>query len=280
MVDVIANAETADLARDLATPLPARTMFTWFGFPDTDHAQLLTWFQAMLRRDPGQRALPPIALDGRDHMRDYVRAAAAERRARPRDDLMSFLVQANAAGEISDDELIGSSLLFFMAGITTTSGLLSNSLLHLAMEPEQAALIRRDPAIIPNAIEELLRFDAPIQALARTTTRDVELHDEVIPAGARVSFLFGSANRDERRWAEPDRLDVTRKPERHLAFGEGLHHCLGAPLARLEGRIVLEELLPRVPGWAVSGPIVRLPTPTDRGLERLPVELLSSAVVS
>ena len=274
LIDGFADADSADLAHDLATPLPALTMFSWFGFPDRDHGQLLAWFEAMLRRVPGQRALPPIALDGRDRMREYVAAAAAERRARPREDLMTFLVQANEAGGISADELIGASMLFFMAGITTTSGLLSNSLLHLASFPDQRALIERDPTLIPAAIEELLRFDAPIQALARTATRDVELHGTVIPAGARVGLYFGSANRDERRWPDPDALDVTRKPERHVSFGEGIHHCLGAPLARLEGRIALEELLVRIPPYAVNGPIVRIQTPTDRGLERLPVAFL------
>jgi hypothetical protein len=272
LIDGFADAGTADFARDLARPLPARTMFTWFGFPDADHPQLLGWFEAMLQRVPGERALPPIALDGRDRMREYVSAAAAERRRTPREDLMTFLVEANKAGQMSNDELVGSSLLLFMAGITTTSGLISNSLLHLDRFPDQRELIRSDPAIIPAAIEELLRFDAPIQALARNVTRDVELHGTVIPAGARVALLWASANRDERRWPDPDTLDLTRKPERHVSFGEGIHHCLGAPLARLEAKVLFEELFKRVPDYAVSGPIVRIHAHTDRGLERLPVD--------
>ena len=163
-------------------------------------------------------------------------------------------------------------MLLFVAGITTTSGLLSNSLLHLDRFPDQRALIRADPALIPAAIEELLRFDAPIQALARTATREIEIHDMVIPAGARVALLWASANRDERRWIDPDRLDITREMQRHVSFGDGIHHCLGAPLARLEAKIVFEELLQRIPEYAVSGPIVRVKTPTDRALESLPVE--------
>jgi cytochrome P450 len=132
--------------------------------------------------------------------------------------------------------------------------------------------MRDDPAVIPAAIEELLRFDAPIQALARTATRDVGAHDGVIPAGARVALLWASANRDERRWVDPDRLDISREPQRHVSFGDGIHHCLGAPLARLEARIVFEELFRRIPEYAISGPIVRIKTPTDRALESLPVE--------
>jgi hypothetical protein len=247
-------------------------MFSWFGFPEEDHPQLLTWFGDMLERDPGERALPDRALAGRDRMRAYMHAAAAERRATPREDLMSFLVNANEAGEISADEVLGSSMLLFVAGITTTSGLISNSLLHLGRFPDQLALVRDDPSVMPAAIEELLRYDAPIQALARTATRDVEAHDAVIPEGARVALVWASANRDERRWPDPDRLDVTRDPQRHVSFGEGIHHCLGAPLARLEARVVFEELFRRIPEYTVSGPIVRIKTPTDRGLESLPVE--------
>ena len=162
-------------------------------------------------------------------------------------------------------------MLLFMAGITTTSGLISNSLLNLARFPDQREILRREPGRLPVAIEELLRFDAPIQTLVRATTRDVHVDGSTIPAGSRVNLIWASANRDERRWSDPDRLDITRGPQRHVAFGEGIHHCLGAPLARLEGRIALEELFKRVPEYAVSGPIVRISTPTDRALESLPV---------
>jgi cytochrome P450 len=272
LIDTFADAGRADFARDLARPVPGTTMFAWFGFPESDHPQLLGWFQDMLERDSGVRALPARALAGRDSLREYIRAAADERRASRREDLLGFLVDAQAAGQISEDELLGGSMLLFVAGITTTSGLISNSLFHLAGFPDQRELIRRDPAILPAAIEELVRFDAPLQALARTTTRDVPIHDDVIPAGARVALVWASANRDERRWSEPDRLDITRPAQRHVSFGEGIHHCLGAPLARLEARIVFEELFRRIPDYAVSGPVVRIRTPTDRALESLPVE--------
>jgi cytochrome P450 len=272
LIDAFADSGHADFARDLARPLPGTTMFSWFGFPETDHPQLLAWFGEMLERDPGERALPDRALAGRDRIRAYMQAAAAERRIARRDDLMSFLVEATESGQISADELLGASMLLFVAGITTTSGLISNSLLHLDRFPDQRALIRDDPSVMAAAIEELLRFDAPIQALARTATRDVALHDGVIPEGARVALLWASANRDERRWVDPDRLDIGREPQRHVSFGDGIHHCLGAPLARLEARIVFEELFRRIPEYAVSGPIVRIKTPTDRALESLPVE--------
>jgi len=272
LIDAFADTGHADLARDLARPLPGTTMFSWFGFPESDHPQLLTWFGQMLERDRGVRALPPRALAGRDQMREYMQAAVRTRRTARREDLMSFLVDANDEGLISTDELLGSSMLLFIAGITTTSGLISNSLFHLERFPDQRELMHRDPTVIPAAIEELVRFDAPIQALARTATRDVQAHDGVIPAGARVALVWASANRDERRWVDPDRLDITRAPQRHVSFGDGIHHCLGAPLARLEAQIVFEEFFRRIPEYAVSGPIIRIKTPTDRALESLPVE--------
>jgi cytochrome P450 len=272
LVDRFADTGHADLARDFARPLPAEMICTWLGFPEADHPQLLDWFGHLLDRVSGQRGLPGSALAARDSMRAYIADAAADRRATPRDDLLTTLVQAEADGTISRDEVVGCSVLLFMAGITTTSGLISNSLLHLARFPDQRELIRAEPELIPGAVEELIRFEAPIQTLIRTTTRKVESNGIDVPGGVHVSLIWASANRDERRWPDPDRLDIKRVPERHVAFGEGIHHCIGAPLARLEARIAFEELFARIPAYAVSGPIRRVTTPTDRALESLPVE--------
>jgi cytochrome P450 len=273
LIGRFAGEGRADLALGFARPLPALVMFTWLGFPAADHPRLLELFTRMLDRVPGERALPGTALSARDQMREYVGAAADQRRRAPTDDLMGFLVRAEQSAEISRDELVGATMLLFIAGIVTTSGLISNSLLHLDRFPDQQELVRREPDRLPVAIEELLRFDAPIQTLGRTATRDVLDYGTVIPAGAPVSLVWASANRDERRWPDPDRLDLTRAPQRHVAFGEGIHHCLGAPLARLEARIAFEEFFRRIPAYAVVGPVERISTPTDRGLEHLPVEL-------
>jgi len=273
LIDRFADRDSADFARELARPLPAEMVCSWLGFPIEDHPYLTDLFGAMLTRDRGQVALPASALAARDAMHAYIRIAAAERRIAPRDDLLSLMVAAQREQQLSDDELLGICVLLFMAGITTTQGLISNSLFHLDRFRDQQALLRREPERMAIAIEELLRFEAPLQTLARTTTRDVEAYDTVIPKGSRVGLVWASANRDERRWDEPDRLDITREPSRHVAFGEGIHHCIGAPLARLEARVAFEELFKRIPEYAVIGPTVRGSTPSDRLFESLPVEL-------
>jgi cytochrome P450 len=272
LIDRFADRGSADFARELARPLPAEMVCGWLGFPSEDHPYLTDLFGKMLTRDPGQVALPAGVLAARDDMHAYIRIAAAQRRTAPRDDLLSLMVAAQGEQRLSNDELLGICVLLFMAGITTTQGLISNSLFHLDRFPDQQALLRREPDRMAFAVEELLRFEAPLQTLARTATRAVEAYDRVIPKGARVGLVWASANRDERVWDEPDRLDITRTPTRHVAFGEGIHHCIGAPLARLEARVAFEELFKRIPGYAVIGPTERGSTPSDRLFESLPVE--------
>jgi cytochrome P450 len=272
LVDQFADSGRADFAQDLARPLPARMVCTWLGFPAEDHAMLLEWFDELLHRVPGQAAMPASTLHARDKLQAYVGEAAAARRVHPREDLLSTMVQAEKDGLLSNDEILGSSVLLFVAGITTTAGLISNSLYHLASNPDQLALMRTEPERLPAAVEELLRFDPPIQTLLRTTVRDVDVDGQTIPEGAHVSLIWASAGRDERRWTDPDRLDITREPLRHLTFGEGIHHCIGAPLARLEGRIAFEELFARIPEYTITGPIERISTPTDRAFKHLPAE--------
>ncbi len=266
-----AERGSADLADEFARVLPAHVVCDLLGFPSEDHRMLAGWFDEMCHRTPGDPEVPESAWAANRLMRGYVGEALASRRSQPRADLLTALAEAEKSGALEPAEAASMPVHLFFAGIQTTSALIARSLLLLAQHPDERRTLVDDSSLMPAAVEEFLRFESPIQWFARTTTRDVTVHDEVIPEGARVLLMWGSANRDERRWADADRLDVTRPPRRHLAFGDGIHHCLGAPLARLEARIALEELLAHIPEYEVSGPVMPLYTPGERVLAHLPV---------
>jgi cytochrome P450 len=260
-----------DLGRDLARPLPLRLVCTLLGFPPADHGDLERWFDPMVRRTPDTTAVPASAHRAAEAMRGYIDEVAAQRARQPSDDLLSALVSAELRGELTVQERTGICVLLFLAGISTAAGLISTSLYLLEAHPEQRRALLGEPAIIPSAVDELLRYVSPVQALARTTTRPVELYGSSLPEGARLLLVFAAANRDQRRFADPDGLRLRRKAERNLGFGEGIHFCLGASLARLQMRVVLDTLLPVMPEFSVSGPISWMSTPGDRGIESLPV---------
>jgi cytochrome P450 len=270
--DFIARGE-ADFAADLARALPLRMICSLLGFPMQDDPPLQGWFEAMVRRVPGRAEVPQEARDAAAAMRHYIDSAAAGRAGGDGGDVLTALVAAENAGEISPQERTGMCVLLFLAGISTAAGLISTGLWLLHLHSDQRAALVRDPGLIPDAVEELVRYVSPVQALARTTTREVDLHGERVPKDARVLLVFGAANRDPRRFERPDVLDVQRARARHLGFGEGIHFCLGAPLARLQARVVLEELLSAMPWYEVAGDVRWMTTPGDRGLDCLPVRV-------
>ncbi len=195
------------------------------------------------------------------------------RRTDPGEDVITALVRAEEEHDIlSADEILGLSVLLLLAGNETTTNLIGNTVRNLLSHPDELAKVRADRSLVPSLIEEILRYDSPVQLLPRITTREVELKGGTIPAGATVLLLLGSANRDERKFSEPERFDVTRNPQDHVAFGYGIHYCLGAPLARLEGRIALEALLFDCPPFTC--PVEHLPAIASiivRGVQTLPL---------
>lgn len=262
-----------DLARDFAWPLPPRVVLHFLGFPQSDHPWLQNTFERMLGRTPGSQELPPGAVEAHEAMRDYLRDLR-DTPARADDDTpIGDVFSATRAGTIDAEESIGYLFLLFLAGMETTVGVVSNAALLIGRHPVQRRRLLDGSVGATEAIEEVLRYEAPVQYLARSTTRPVELHRAVIAAGGRVLLVWGAANRDERNWEDPDQFDVGRPIKRHLAFGEGIHFCVGAPLARLEARIAIAELLKRFPRYALAGEPERFPTHNGRALARLPVVL-------
>jgi cytochrome P450 len=195
-----------------------------------------------------------------------------ERRAHPTDDMMSALLAAELEGErLSEEELLGFCMLLILAGNDTTSSLIGNGLVLLARHPEQRAELVGDPSLWPSAIEEMLRIESPVQALARRATRPVSLHGVDIPVGARVMLVWGAANHDDREFVDPERFDIHRRATRHLALGHGVHHCLGANLARLEARVAFEEWHRRLPEYELVGEPSRITSIWARAHSRVPL---------
>ena len=273
LLDEVLGQETVDLAADFAWQLPVAVISTLLGFPAEDRQRLSTLAQDFAYRESGEVHVPERARVAGRKLRGYFTELMSDRLQEPRDDVLSEIAAASHSERASFEEAISICNLLFLAGIETTASLLSNSLHILAQEPEKAELLRQRPDLMPRAIEELLRYESPVQHLARTTTRAVSLHDSEIPAEARVVLVHGAANRDERRFPNPDVLDFERETKRTLAFGEGIHFCLGAPLARPEARIALARFLARVESFELCGAPVRTHTGTTYGLERLPCAL-------
>jgi cytochrome P450 len=196
---------------------------------------------------------PPAAAEGAINIAVLAQQLSAARREHPEDDILSVLVEAEVDGEpLTDEQVIGFCLLLIAGGHETTSKLIANGVRLFATHPEQRAAALADPAAMAGAVEELLRYTSPTQYMARSVTRDVELHDVVMPAGAKVVLLLGSGNRDPREFERPDEFDVARPNPRILAFGHGAHVCLGAAVARLEARVALQEFLARYPEYLVD----------------------------
>jgi cytochrome P450 len=255
---------TCEFVHDFATLLPSIVVGELIGIPAAHLEKFRYWTE---------RFLTGTAEENREAASQIYRVFTGllqARRAAAADDLMSALIQAEIDGtHLTDEELLGFCFLLILGGNDTTTSLLGNGVELLARHPDQRARLIADPSLVPVAIEEMLRIAAPTQALPRTTTRDVALHGQTIPAGSRVMLVFGAANLDEREFPDPDRFQIDRAIARHLAFGHGAHFCLGAPLARLEAQVAFEELLRRMPDYDLQAEPRRLRSHWARAFETL-----------
>jgi cytochrome P450 len=270
LVDGFVTTGSADVIRDLAQPMPAMVISELIGIPADRREDFQRWTAELVATD--QDAKSPKLLEVATNIYGCFADLLAERQAHRRDDLMSALVNAEIDGQgLTEEELLGFCFLLVVAGNDTTTNLIGNGSELLAGHPDQRARLVRQAALRSNGIEEMLRFEPPAQALPRTATRDVTLHGVTIPAGSRVLLLWASANRDEREFGDADRFDVGREIPRHLTFGHGAHYCLGAALARLEGRAAFDQLLDRLPDYEVVGQPARITSHWARAFESLPI---------
>jgi len=275
-LDRAADREQFDFVVDFAQHIPVSVICSLMGIPAEDHDLMRQWTDAHMACDEngersGERAF--------DDMRQYVAALASERARRPQDDMLSAMVHAKVPGPDGPRALNLSEILDFMvqiinAGSETSTRLMGWSVVQLSRHPEQRRALARDPGLAAGAIEEILRYDPPLVRQARLVDRDVTWHGQKVSAGSKLLLLIGAASRDPREFERPDAFLIDRKIARPLAFSAGIHHCLGAALARLEGRVVLEELLARSCDWEVDEGGLEFAFSTfNRGYGRIPVRL-------
>jgi len=247
-----------DFVKELSALLPMEMIFTMLGVPEADRIGLRRHMDTSLDRDRDTGNIPQHALEAMGAMLSYWDQLVAELRVKPNDGLISALLEAEietddgSSSHLTNGEIVGFCSLIGVAGNETVTKLLANAAVLFARHPEEYRKILDDPACIPSAVEEVLRYTSPSQYQGRVVTRDVEWYGERVPAGSRILLLTGSANRDEREFADPDRFDVHRKVPIALGFGQGIHFCLGASLARLESRVALEEMSRRFPRYTVD----------------------------
>jgi hypothetical protein len=272
LIDGLRGRSSFDLMASFAQPLPVRVICDLLGLPVGDYATTKQWSDLLVW------VLEPSAPWAMKHEADractemlaYLRGRVAAARAAPREDLLHELIEAQEKHErLSEDELLANLVLLFLAGHETTTNLIGNGMLALLRNPGQLALLRADPALIDTAIDELLRYDGPVTLLPRVTAQPIEIGGRTVKPGELLHLVMGAAHRDPAVFKDPGRLDVTRSPNPHLAFGAGLHYCVGAPLARIEASVALRALLRAFPSLEVAADGVQWRTLTTlRGLQR------------
>jgi cytochrome P450 len=285
LLDAVIPGGQMDFIADLAYPLPVTVIAEMLGVPSSDRPTFKRWADALVGGTdeiPTDVTSPEVArrLRLQQEMAEYFRATVEERRGAPKNDLISALVAAEVEGQrLSEADILAFCNVLLLAGHVTTTNLLGNAIVCFLDHPDQHALLRQDLALVPSAVEEVLRYEGPVQAIVRVVATDTTLGGQRLAAGQRILAWIGSANRDETVFAEPDRFDVTRHPNPHLAFGLGIHFCLGAPLARLEGRVALSIVLSRLRQLELAepAPLEWANSAFLHGLTRLPLRFEASA---
>jgi cytochrome P450 len=280
LLDASQQKGSMDIIEDVAYPLPVNVICEMMGVPPEDNVTFRAWSAEVARSLDPEDVIPPDVREKRqqvfEQFRDYFARLIEQKRANPGDDLLTALIQAEEAGDrLTHEELISTCILLLIAGHETTVNLVGNGMLALLRHPDQLALLRDDPSLIKTAIEELLRFDPPVQFTSRIALEEVTLDGGAhLDQYQQAVILLAAANRDPEQFPDPDTLDITREDNRHLAFGYGIHFCLGAPLARVEGQIAIGEMVRRFPKMrlAIEQPPYKEQI-TLRGLAALPVEL-------
>lgn len=262
-----------DILSEFAARLPMAIICRLLGFRPEDEDQLRHWTDTVVHRDEGVFSMPDAGMEATLKLYEYFNAEIAARaQGASREDIVGLLVDAKDAGKIDNDGLLGYIYILSIAGNETTTKLIGNICYQLHRHPEQFAEVLADRSLIPQLVEETMRFDGPTQMMARTTTRDVELHGKIIPAGKKVALIFTSGNRDERHYVDAEAFDIYRKPRDHLGFGGGLHACLGAALARLEACVAMEEILDALGHFTVDETgLQRMHSPNVRGFTHVPL---------
>jgi len=277
LIDAVQEKGQMDVIADLAYPLPAIVTAELMVLPTSDWRQLITWstdFAEALGNFQHNPNHAQHTLRSLKEMCDYFHSAVREHQKQPKDDLIGALLNAENAGDsLTGEEVVANSIMLMTGGQETTTNLIGNGILTLLHNPGEFEKIQTNPSLIPSAIEELLRFESPIQYTSRLAPKDVQIGGQTIHQRQAVIVVMGAANRDPERFIDPDQLDICRQDNRHLAFAWGSHFCFGAPLARVEGQIVFETILRRIPNLKLEpGPVKWRENLGFRGLTTLPVK--------
>jgi cytochrome P450 len=278
-LDPFVGSPGFDYVEDFGALLPPMVIGHMLGVAEADRDMVRRWFDDLMHHEEGNPGPTEAGMNAIGNIWNYATALIGERRKKPGDDMVTVLLEAevdegSGPRRLTDDELVSFVVLLAGAGVETVARLLSWAAVTLARHPGERQLLVEDPSLIPGAVEELLRYEAPSPVNGRWTLRPYKAHGVEIPAGSKVLLLNGSANRDPREYDDPDRFDVRRKSSRHISFGYGAHFCIGAALARLEARIALAGTLARFPRWDVDpAELVAVQTSTVRGFSSVPIHL-------